>query len=110
VGSVRHLLREGSPTYHSAYFYPHHLLADGLDHPQLLPALAPRPLLLCAATQDPGMPMSGVEAFAAAARQEYRAHHAEHHFDLLVETGGHAMTLAGLEHFHAFLTAQLPAP
>ncbi|MCC7262001.1 MAG: AAC(3) family N-acetyltransferase [Candidatus Latescibacteria bacterium] len=107
VGSIRHLLREGHPTFHSAYFYPHGLLAEGLDHPQMLPALAPRPLLVCAATEDTGMPMSGVQAFAEAARQAYRAQDAEQHFDLLVEKGGHAMTLAGLEHCCAFFDQHL---
>lgn len=109
VGTIRHLLREGTPTFHSAYYYPHGLLADGLDHAQLVPALAPRPLLLCAATEDPGMPLAGVEVFAEAARQQYRAQGAEQRFDLLIETGGHAMTLAGLEHFCTFLATQLPA-
>lgn len=107
VGSLRHLLREGSPTFHSAYYYPHGLLAEGLDHPQLLPTLAPRPLLVCAATEDPGMPLSGVKAFAEAARQIYRGQHAEHCFDLLVEPGGHALTLAGLEHTCAFFDRHL---
>ncbi|MBI2505033.1 MAG: AAC(3) family N-acetyltransferase [Candidatus Latescibacteria bacterium] len=107
VGSVRHLLREGSPTFHSAYFYPHGLLAEGLDHPQLLPALAPRPLLLCAATEDPGMPLAGVQAFAEAARAEYAAQGRTDAFGLFVEEGDHALTLAGLEHTVAFLDRHL---
>jgi aminoglycoside 3-N-acetyltransferase len=101
VGSLHHLLREGNPAYHSAYYYPHGLLAEGLDHPQLLPALAPRALLLCAATEDPGMPLAGVETFAGAARREYAGHPAG--FELFVEEGGHALTLAGLERAGAFL-------
>ncbi len=105
VGSIRHLLREGTPTFHSTYYYTQGLLAEGLDHAQLLPALAPRPLLLCAATEDPGMPLAGVQAFAEAARQEYRNRGVEQHFDLLVEPGGHAMTLAGLEHSCSFFAS-----
>ena len=107
VGSVSHLLREGSPTFHSAYYYPHGLLDEGLDHPQLLPTLAPRPLLLCAATEDPGMPLAGVRAFAEAARGEYAARGRPDAFGLLVEEGGHAMTLAGLDQARTFFDHHL---
>ncbi len=109
VGSVRHLLREGHPTYHSAYYYPHGLVADGLDHAQLLPALAPRPLLVCAATEDIGMPLAGVQAFAEAARAEYAAQDRSDAFGLVVGAGGHALSLAGLECCAAFFDRHLKA-
>jgi hypothetical protein len=96
-------LRDGQTGFHSVYFYPHGLVADGLDHPGLVPALAPRALLLAAATEDQGMPLAGVTEFAEVARQGYAAAGAVERFELLVEEGGHAMTRSGLDRLVGFL-------
>ena len=107
VGSVAHLVQGETTSFHSAYFYPHGLLSDGLDHPQLVEAIAPRPLLLCAATQDSGMPLAGVKAFEKAAKKAYAASNAKDHFKVLVESGPHAMTEAGFETMVEFLDQKL---
>jgi dienelactone hydrolase len=104
VGSLAHLVRAGQDQFHSVYFYPPGLLAAGLDHPSLVPALAPRPLLVAAACQDEGMPLSGVEAFAVAARAAYPEQ--GERFRLLVEPGPHAMTLTAFEGAAGWMQAQ----
>ena len=107
VGSMAHLVRGETTGFHSAYFYPHGLLSDDLDHPQLLPAIAPRPLLVCGATEDPGMPLEGVKAFEEAAKKEYAAKNAGDHFKVRIESGPHAMTKSGFETMTEFLTQRL---
>jgi aminoglycoside N3'-acetyltransferase/dienelactone hydrolase len=104
VGSLAHLVRAGQDQFHSVYFYPPGLLAAGLDHPSLVPALAPRPLLVAAAEEDEGMPLSGVEAFAAAAREVYPEE--GERFRLLVEPGPHAMTPTAFEIAAGWMQAQ----
>jgi len=97
VGSVRRLIREGTTRYHSVYYYVPGLLSGYLDPPQIVSALAPRPLLVCGATGDIGMPLSGLRDFEAAARAVYRARGAEERFRLFVEEGPHALTVPAFE-------------
>ena len=97
VGSVRRLIREGTTRYHSVYYYVPGLLSGHLDQPQIVSALAPRPLLVCGATGDVGMPLSGLRDFEAAARAVYRARGAEERFRLFVEEGPHALTMNAFE-------------
>lgn len=104
VGSVAQLMRGETTGFHSAYFYPHGLLSDGLDHPQLVPTLAPRPLLVCGSTEDPGMPVKGVITFQEAAEREYAERDAQDRFRVLIESGPHAMTMAGFETMVGFLS------
>jgi aminoglycoside 3-N-acetyltransferase len=107
VGSVRRLIREGSTRYHSVYYYVPGLLSGHLDHPQLVSALAPRPLLVCGATEDVGMPLSGLRDFEAAARAVYRARGAEENFRLFVEEGPHALTMNAFETAAEWLLQEL---
>jgi len=97
VGSLRHLIRKGRTGFHSVYFYIPGMVARELDHPQLASALAPRPLLVCAATEDAGMPLEGVRAFEAAAREAYGDRGAQGRFRLMVEKGPHALTMKAFE-------------
>ena len=97
VGRVRRLIREGQTGFHSLYFYVHRLLAEDLDHPQLVRALAPRPLLIFGTTEDAGMPLAGVREFEEAASAAYRDRGAEDNFRVLVEEGPHAMTPTAFE-------------
>ena len=69
----------------------------------------PRPLLLCATTEDQGMPLKGVERFAAAARQAYAAAQAGTAFALHVDPGPHALTLPAFRHAQEWLKAHLGA-
>jgi len=97
VGSVRTLIREGSTRYHSAYYYIPGLLADHLDHPELVRILAPRPLLVCGGTEDIGMPLSGLREFQDAAEQEYGKRDVEDNIKVHIDESPHAMTPAAFE-------------
>ncbi len=109
VGSLAALVRAGAWGYHSVYYHVPGLLADGLDHPELVAALPPRPLLLCAATEDQGMPLAGVERCAAAARRAYAAAGAPAAFALRVDPGPHAHTPGAFAAAQAWLQAHLQA-
>jgi dienelactone hydrolase len=97
VGSVRRLVREGSTRFHSPYYYIPGLVSEGLDHPALAPILAPRPLLVCGATGDAGMPLSGVRDFEETASAAYAEAGASKNLKVLVEEGPHAMTVTAFE-------------
>lgn len=107
VGSLRHLIRTGRTGFHSVYFYIPEMVSENLDHPQLVSALAPRPLLVCAATEDAGMPLRGVRAFEDAAREAYGACGAQGRFRVIVEEGPHALTMKGFEVAADWLEEQL---
>jgi hypothetical protein len=107
VGSVRRLIREGTTRYHSVYYYVPGLLSGHLDHPQIVSALAPRPLLVCGATEDIGMPLAGLRDFEAAARAVYRARGAGDRFRLFVDEGPHAMTMPAFETVAEWLLKEL---
>ncbi len=107
VGSARRLIREGTTRYHSVYYYTPGLLSGHLDHPQLVSALAPRPLLVCGATEDVGMPLAGLRDFEAAAGAVYRGREAGDRFRMFIEEGPHAMTLNAFETAAAWLAGEL---
>jgi dienelactone hydrolase len=65
------------------------------DGPEILPLIAPRPLLVINGDSDPRTPMPGVMECATHARQAYAKAGAEDKFQLLVqENTGHAVTPA----------------
>jgi len=107
VGSVRHLVRKGRTEFHSAYFYVPGLVSEGLDHPQLAPALVPRALIVCGAEEDAGMPVEGLREFARAAEKAYAAAGVPDRFRVVVEKGFHAMTRSSFETATAWLAQKL---
>jgi dienelactone hydrolase len=65
------------------------------DGPEMLPLIAPRPLLVINGDSDPRTPMPGVMECATRARQAYANAQAEDKFQLLIqEKTGHAVTPA----------------
>jgi dienelactone hydrolase len=65
------------------------------DGPQMLPLIAPRPLLVINGDSDPRTPLPGLKECAARARQAYREGRVEDRFELLIqERTGHAVTPA----------------
>jgi len=95
VGSVRSLIREGSTGFHSLYYYVPDLLINDLDHPQLIPAIIPKPLFIYGTTEDAGMPLSGLKAFSASATQAYQAPDAG--VQIIIEEGQHALNMKAFE-------------
>ena len=65
------------------------------DGPEMLPLIAPRPLLVINGDSDARTPLPGLKECAARARQAYREGRAEDRFELLIqERTGHAVTPA----------------
>jgi dienelactone hydrolase len=63
------------------------------DGPEMLPLIAPRPLLVISGDSDPRTPLPGVMECAARAREAYAGARAEEKFQLLVQDKtGHAVT------------------
>ena len=62
VGSVDALIRVGRPDYHSTYWFIPNMLEKG-DQADFAAAMAPRPLMVWAPTEDIGMPREGVDRF-----------------------------------------------
>lgn len=63
------------------------------DAPQMLPLIAPRPLLIINGDSDPRTPLPGVQRSSAPAEARYRALGAEERFRLLLQPNtGHAFT------------------
>ena len=83
------------------------MLSNGLDHPRLIPALVPRPLLLCGTDGDAGMPVEGLREFAAAAEMAYAEQGTADGFELLLEPGPHTMTPTAFEKAAGWLAAKL---
>jgi dienelactone hydrolase len=92
VGSVRSLIREGQTRFHSVYYYAPGLLAAGLDHPDCVAALAPRPFLLSATRNDAGMPAAGVRDFEASATAVYREKAAADRLRVVMRDGEHCLS------------------
>jgi dienelactone hydrolase len=67
-------------------------LTGEFDGPQLLPLIAPRPLLVITSDRDANTPLPGVLVCAEAARQAYQRQDAEARFTLLIqERTGHQL-------------------
>jgi dienelactone hydrolase len=55
------------------------------DGPQMLPLIAPRPLLVINGDRDPNCPLPGVELAVAAAQKTYAADDATNHFAVIIQ-------------------------
>ena len=68
---------------------------DQFDGPEMLPLIAPRPLLIINGDSDARTPLPGLKECTERARQAYREKRAEDRFELLIqERTGHAVTPA----------------
>ncbi len=103
VGSVRNLICEGSTGFHSIYYYVPNLLSDGLDHPQLLPAIIPRPLFVYGTTEDAGMPLSGLKAFENVAVEACQSLDEREKVKIIIDEGHHVLNLKAFEKMFVWL-------
>jgi aminoglycoside 3-N-acetyltransferase len=110
VGSIRHLIREGNTRFHSVYYYVPDIISGDLDHPQLVSAIASRPLFIYGTTEDAGMPVSGVRAFENEAVKAYESLGAKDKLRIVIEDGQHAMTLKSFDIVSQWLTEILALP
>ncbi|MCW3054000.1 MAG: Dienelactone hydrolase family protein [Chthonomonadales bacterium] len=70
-------------------------ILDDFDCPQMLPAIAPRPMLILSGENDPNCPLEGAKLAYAAATEAYKQAKAEGKLEIDVAQGvGHAVTSA----------------
>jgi dienelactone hydrolase len=70
VGSIAVFIEHGSLGYHGTYWWIPGMLGKG-DQADFAAAMAPRPLMLWAPTEDIGMPKAGVDQFVRVVRPAY---------------------------------------
>ena len=67
------------------------------DGRQMVPLIAPRPLLIINSDHDPNCPLPGVEECVAAAQKTYTADHATNHFAVIIQKNTAHKVLPGSE-------------
>jgi dienelactone hydrolase len=92
VGSVDIFLKTGRRSYHGFYWWVPDMLTLG-DQGDFAAALAPRPLMLWAPTEDIGMPKEGVQRFLETARPAYEKSRAPKALLVHQPPGEHSFTL-----------------
>ncbi len=96
VGSVATFAQLGRQSYHGTYWWPPGMLTKG-DQADFAAAVAPKPLMLWAPTEDVGMPREGVDRFVAQMRPVYEARGKRDSFVVHQQPGEHAFTPAAFE-------------
>ena len=91
VGSVDVFGRQGRLSYHGTYWWIPGMLAKG-DQAEFAAAIAPRPLMLWAPTEDVGMPRAGVDQFVAKVRSAYERAGQSAAFVVHQQPGVHSFT------------------
>ncbi len=107
VGSIRHLIRFGSTDFHSVYYYIPAILSEGLDHPNLVSAIVPRPLFIYGTTQDAGMPESGLREFEKSAQEAYESQGIKDELKIIISDGGHDFNINAFESAVSWLKEML---
>ncbi|HFB97697.1 MAG TPA: hypothetical protein ENJ62_01005 [Bryobacterales bacterium] len=101
VGSVELFARLGSIGYHGTYWWIPGMLAKG-DQADFAAAVAPKPLMLWAPTEDIGMPKQAVDRFVAAVRPVYEKAGAPDAFVVHQPPGPHSFTPEAFDAMLAF--------
>jgi dienelactone hydrolase len=63
------------------------------DGPQMVPLIAPRPLLIINSDHDPNCPLPGVEECIAATQPVYHADKADDHLNIIIQKNSHHQVL-----------------
>ncbi len=106
VGSVDYFGRKGRMSYHGTYWWVPGMLAKG-DQADFAAAIAPKPLMLWAPTEDIGMPKEGVDQFVAKVRPAYQQAGKPSGFVVHQQPGKHSFTMAAFEAMFAFFDKNL---
>ena len=107
VGSLDTFVRLNSDRgYHGLYFWVPDMLSKG-DQADFAAAMAPRPLMLWAPTEDVAMPKEGVDRFLATVRPAYERAGARDALVVYQKHGVHDLTLEAFELMSKFFDAQL---
>ena len=89
-------------SYHGTYWWVPNMLEKG-DQGDFAAALAPRPLMLWAPTEDIGMPREGVDRFVERVRPAYENAGAPEAFRVHQQPGEHSFSLEAFEALVSFL-------
>lgn len=107
VGSLESFMEKAQRlSYHGTYWWVPDMLVKG-DHGDFAAALAPRPLLLWAPTEDIGMPREGVDRFVERVRPAYAQAGAEDALRVHQQPGEHSFSMDAFEALAAFLAEAL---
>ncbi|MBI1354060.1 MAG: hypothetical protein GC160_06920 [Acidobacteria bacterium] len=107
VGSLAVFLEKAQRhSYHGTYWWVPDMLLKG-DQGDFAAALAPRPLMLWAPTEDIGMPREGVDRFVQQVRPAYERAGAADAFEVRQPAGEHSFTPEAFEALTAFLGRRL---
>ncbi len=106
VGSVDLFARRGRIGYHGTYWWIPEIVAEG-DQARFAAAMAPRPLMLWAPTEDIGMPKEAVDAFVARVSAAYEEAGAPEAFVVHQPPGEHTFSLEALEAMDRFFARHL---
>ncbi len=101
VGSVQEFIEHGARGYHGIYWWVPDMLTKG-DQGDFAAAMAPRPLMLWAPTNDIGMPNEGIDRFLEVAAPAYRRAGAADRLVVHRPPGEHALSIESFEAAHQF--------
>ena len=106
VGSVDLFARLGHIGYHGTYWWIPGIVAEG-DQARFAAAMAPRPLMVWAPTEDVGMPKEAVDAFVAAVSPAYEQAGATGSLLVHQPPGEHTFSLAAFAAMERFFARHL---
>jgi dienelactone hydrolase len=106
VGSVETYSRKGSHTFSGTGWWIPDMLLKG-DQADFASAMAPRPLMLWAPTEDEGMPKEGVDKFIATVRPAYERARAGDEFVVYQPPGPHLFTMETFDAMYNFFNQHL---
>jgi dienelactone hydrolase len=109
VGSIAEFMKLGSQSYHGTYWWVPGMLTKG-DQADFAAAIAPKPLMLWAPTEDVGMPREGVDRFVAQLRPVYERLGKSDAFVVHQQPGEHSFTIEAFEAMTQFFQTHLGAP
>ena len=91
VGSVDVFSKKGSTGYHGIYWWIPGIVEKG-DHAWFASAVAPKPLMIWAPTEDIGMPKAGVDQFRSLVQPAYKCEGKPSNLVIHQPPGSHSFT------------------
>jgi dienelactone hydrolase len=106
IGSIATFIKTGSISYHGTYWWIPGMLEKG-DQADFAAAMAPRPLMVWAPTEDIGMTKQAVDEFARVVRPAYERAGKPENLVIHQQPGEHAMTMPSFEALVEFFRVHL---
>jgi dienelactone hydrolase len=106
IGSLKIFLDQGSRGYHGIYWWIPGMLEKG-DQGEFTAAMAPRPLMVWAPTEDIGMPKAGVDRFVQVAAPAYAQAGAKEALVVHQRPGVHTFSMEAFDAVKQFLATHL---